>query len=152
MRFLKIALAFLAGLVVTYAATVAAMFAYMSANNVFDRDGGMSMAIMFAIGPLAGLIGGIVAAAVAVIRLRRPAAPSPPKVHRWPPKTRAVIAAVVALVAGYAVAAVPLWLFVYGKMSFRTYEAALMVSLLPYAVGAIAAAFAALRVLRSARR
>ena len=53
------------------------MFGYMTANETFDRDGGMSMAIMFAIGPLCAIIGGIAAAIAIPVWLKRRDATAP---------------------------------------------------------------------------
>ena len=49
-------LAFVIGAVATYVAVVAGGFWYMRTNHIFDRDGGLSMAIMFALGPLGALL------------------------------------------------------------------------------------------------
>ena len=151
--FLRAALSFLAGLVVTYVVAVAAMLSFMSVRNVFDRDGGMTMAVMFAIGPLCAIIGGIAAAIVIPIwlgrrDLARAAAGIPPK-KRWPTKRRAAVAAILSGVSTYFLASVLLPLF--AGTSFDSYAAALAVSLTPLVLGAGAAALAALLVLRGAR-
>jgi hypothetical protein len=68
--FLRVFLAFIAGFVATYVVTVAALFGLMPGQ--FHGDGGAAMAVIFMIGPLAGLIGGTVAGR------RNAAPPSPP--------------------------------------------------------------------------
>ena len=51
--FLRVAAAFVLGAVLTCAIVVAILFWYAHVNGVIDRDGGMSMAIVFVIGPFA---------------------------------------------------------------------------------------------------
>lgn len=70
-RFLKILAAFFAGLIATWVAVVAAGVAYMDWFNIFDRDGGGSMGLIFVIGPFFGTIGGIAAAIWMGMRTRR---------------------------------------------------------------------------------
>ena len=69
--FLRLALSFIAGFVVAYVIVVAISFWYVEANNVASQSGGTAMAIMFAIGPLGGLIGGTVCAVAIPIWLNR---------------------------------------------------------------------------------
>jgi hypothetical protein len=152
--FLRVALSFLGGTVATYVAAVAVMLWYVSANRISDREGAMSMAIIFAIGPLAGLIGGtVIAFAVpAWLRrrdLRRPPLPKPPK-RRWPPAWQAALAAIASGVVTYFIASGFITLL-FGGMSFQTYAAALAVSLVPQLLALAAALLAALLVLRNAR-
>ena len=69
-RFLKIFLAFLFGLVVGEAIPI---IWYILATNyfgLFDRDGGGAMGAIFIMGPIAGLLLGIV---VAIVTIRRTA-------------------------------------------------------------------------------
>jgi hypothetical protein len=69
-RFLKIFLAFVAGLVIGEAIPV---LWYILATNyfgMFDRDGGGAMAAIFIMGPLLALILGVVFALVAARRTR----------------------------------------------------------------------------------
>ena len=69
-RVFKILAAFLAGLVATWIAVVALGVAYMSWFNIFDRDGGGAMGLIFMIGPFFGVIGGIAAAIWMGLRTR----------------------------------------------------------------------------------
>jgi hypothetical protein len=67
-RFLKILLAFLAGLIVGEAIPIAW---YMVATNyfgLFDRDGGGAMGAIFIMGPILALIVGTIAAVIAARR------------------------------------------------------------------------------------
>jgi len=142
-------LAFILGAVATYVAVVAGGFWYMQANHIFDRDGGMSMAIMFALGPLAGLVGGTLAAIVTAVRGGRRARARargelPPK-QPWPLPVRMIGAVVVGLLAYFAAWGI-MWLV--GPLSFKTYAAAFAVSVLPMALGVIAAGLIAWRALR----
>lgn len=66
----KIILAFIAGLVVTWGATVAAGVGYMNYFKIFDRDGGGAMGLIFIIGPFCGVIGGMIAAVITARKLR----------------------------------------------------------------------------------
>src|SRR5689334_11934963 len=80
-------LAFILGAIVVYIAVVASAFLYMETNHVFDRDGGMSMAVMFAIGPLAGFAGGVIAAlatGVWLFRRQKRTADAGPPSKPWP--------------------------------------------------------------------
>ncbi|MBL8582439.1 MAG: hypothetical protein JNL61_09455 [Rhizobiaceae bacterium] len=71
MRALLILIAFLGGFVAGCVAAIAAGLLYIEWAGVFDRDGGLSMGIIFTIGPLAGLIAGLASAALAARRLMR---------------------------------------------------------------------------------
>ncbi len=76
--FIKGALAFMAGLVVTW---IAAMVVYVTGSELgwwHDRDGGVAMGFAFTIGPFFGMIAGIAAAIWAVRRGRGIAAPATP--------------------------------------------------------------------------
>jgi hypothetical protein len=67
-RFLKIILAFLAGLIVGWAIPVAW---YIAATNYFglhDRDGGGAMGAIFIMGPIAALLLATIAAIVTIRR------------------------------------------------------------------------------------
>lgn len=69
-------LGFVVGAVAGWAAVIAAYAAYVEVFNVFDRDGGGAMAAVVAIGPMVGLITGLVTAVqVALRRKRRADAP-----------------------------------------------------------------------------
>jgi hypothetical protein len=153
--FLRVVVSFIAGLVATYVVAVAVGLGYMTAFDVLDRDGGLSMAIMFGIGPLAAIVGGIAAAIIVPVRLsRRDTARAegrlPPQQNRWPPTVRAAVAAACWGVATYLAMRLLFWLFIAG-MSFRSYWVALAVGLSPLALGFFAAALATYLVLRNAR-
>ena len=152
--FVRALLGFLGGLVVSYVIAVSVGFSIMSASNTFDRDGGMSMAIMFAIGPLAGIIGGIIAAIAAPVWLRRrdTASAAAGEVRkRWPPQRRAAVAAITWRVAVFFMARFVQWLFLDGQ-SFSSYASALIVAFTPHVLALTAAVIAALVVLRGAQR
>lgn len=72
MRILKITGVFVVGLIATWVAVVAIGVAYMNVFNVFDRDGGGAMGLIFMVGPFFGCIGGIVLALVYALRKRSP--------------------------------------------------------------------------------
>ncbi len=149
-KLLLLTLCFLGGAIVTYLAVVGGLLWHAQANQLADPGGGMTMGIVFVIGPIAAVHGGLIAA-LAIPgwlrrRNRRPSAAAEPK--PWTPKTRAVVAAVSAGLAAFAV----VWLATrIPQMSFRTYAAALVVSLSPYGFGFAAAAIAAMLVLRNAQ-
>ncbi len=144
-------LAFVAGTVATYVAVVGGMLWSMDANRVFGRDGGMAMAIMFAIGPLAGLIGGAICATVVAIWLSRRnlrrgrVAAAPPRAAR-PQALRVGIAILLAGVPAYLLGRFVLWL--YAGTSFASYWAALAVSYAPLILAIATAALAAYLVSR----
>jgi hypothetical protein len=141
--------AFVLGFAVVYIAVVAGSFWFMSANKIFDRDGGISMAIAFAIGPLCGLIGGTIASAITAIHLgrreRARAAGLIPPVTPWPLPLRLVVAVVAGVAVFYAAWGV-LWLL--GPMLFRSYYVALAVSYSPLLLGTAVTGFVIYRVLR----
>jgi hypothetical protein len=125
-------LAFAAGAVLVYGLVVAGAFAYMHANSIFDRDDGMSMAIMFAIGPAAAMVGGVLAAIVTAVRMSRrqraQAAGQLPPAKPWPLWT-VIAGALLAGATAYLAAGFVLW--AGGPMRFGSYWAAFSVSLLP---------------------
>ena len=115
-------MSFLGGSIVAYVAVVAVMFWSMSAK-AHGGDGGMAMAIMFAIGPLGGIVGGTVAAIAIPIWLNRrdrDRAEAGTRPKRWPPKVRAAIAAAAWGAAAYLLMLLAFWLFVAGT-SFKSY-------------------------------
>ena len=153
--FLRVVASFFASLIAIYVVTVAIGLGYMAAFDVFDRDGGLSMAVMFGIGPLAAMAGAIAAAIIIPIRLNRRDAARvegrlPPRQHRWPPNVRAAVAAVGWGAAAYLAMRTVFWLFIAGT-SFKSYWVALAVGLSPLLLGFAAAALAAFLVLRKAR-
>jgi hypothetical protein len=142
--------AFIIGFVLVYATVVAGALWYMHANNIFDRDGGISMGIVFLLGPLAGLIGGSLFAVVAAVRSSRRqraiAADELPPPRPWP----LPVVVVVALLAG-VFAYVVIWavLGIRGPLRFGSYGAAMA-----FWIGTImlALAVAALVLWRGLRR
>jgi hypothetical protein len=153
--FLRVVVSFVAGLIAIYVVAVAIGLGYMTAFDVFDRDGGLSMAVMFGIGPLAAIVGGIAAAIIVPVwlgrrDLARAESRTPQPQKRWPPNVRAAVAAVCWGVATYLAMRLLFWLFIAG-MSFRSYWVALAVGLSPLLLGLFAAALAACLVLRNAR-
>jgi hypothetical protein len=141
---------FFVGLIVTYLVVVLGMFAYASINDISDRDGGMSMGIIFGIGPAAAILGGLFCAITAPILLRRRdgARTSGELVHvrRWPLPLRITIAATVSAAVVYFVAWSMLWL--RGPIAFDTYWMAYAVGNLPRVLALAAAAIAAWLVYR----
>lgn len=147
---MRVLLAFLVGAVASYLAIVAGSFWYMDAAGIFDRDGGMAMGIIFAIGPLGAILGGTVAAAIAYARGRR----KPPAPEIAPgaasPQTRATrigLAAVLAGAAGYLIGRLGLWLQT-GTL-YESYWSALLVTWAPVLLGLAAAGLAAWLAARS---
>lgn len=69
-------LAFLGGFIAGYLCAVIAGLLIVEYAGIFDREGALSMGIIFMIGPAAGLVAGLAAAIAAAIRLRR-VAPNP---------------------------------------------------------------------------
>jgi hypothetical protein len=69
-RFLKIFLAFIAGLVVGEAIPVVWYILATNFFGLFDRDGGGAMSAIFVLGPLLAVVLGIVFAVVAARRTR----------------------------------------------------------------------------------
>src|SRR5262245_53473811 len=141
---------FFLGLIVTYLVVVAGMFLYAHLNHIVDRDGGMSMGIVFVIGPFSGILGGIICAIVFPLLLgrrdRARAAGQLPPATRWPRALRMMIAAIVAALAVYWIAWALLW--IRGPLVFDTYWTAYAVGSLPRVLGLFAAAIAAWIVYR----
>jgi hypothetical protein len=150
---LLLALFFLGGLIVTYVLVVAGLLWHMQLNGIVDRDGGMTMGILFVIGPIAALHGGVIAALVLPIWLRRsnrwPPGQRTAREPRWPPGKRAAFAAVVSGIVVFTLASAAIQV---PGFTFSTYQAALLASLSPYAFALAAAGIAALLVLRRAGR
>jgi hypothetical protein len=140
---MRVFLAFLAGLVVSYLAIVAGAFWYMHAAGIFDRDGGMSMGIVFATGPLGALIGGTIAAVT--VYMRRPAPrPTPATTPDASPQARAIrigLIATLAGAAGYLAGGLGLWS--QSGASYESYWTALLVTWSPILLGLAAASLAA---------
>ena len=67
-RFLKIFLAFLAGLIVGEAIPIVWYVVATNYFGLFDRDGGGAMGAIFIIGPILALLCGTIAAIVTAIR------------------------------------------------------------------------------------
>jgi hypothetical protein len=134
-------LGFVAGFVGVYAATVAGLFAYAELNDIVDRDGGMSMGIIFVVGPLVGLVGGAVASLVTGLLMRRRArlvaegARPPPR--RWPPGLRLVMSCLALGLGIYLLIRGIYWLL--SPMTFESYGTAMIVANLPAAAGIAAA-------------
>ena len=142
-------LAFIGGFVLTYVVVVGAALGYMSINEVLERDGGMSMAIVFMLGPFCALVGALTATIVTVLRMNRRArgvalGDMPPAQPR-PLPVRLAGALLVAVLTYFAAWAV-LWLI--GPLRFSSYWAALAVSLLPIGLGLVVGALLAWRSLR----
>jgi hypothetical protein len=146
-------LAFFVGAIVVYVAVVTGAFGYMHAARVFDRDGGMSMAIMFALGPLSALLGGTLAAIIAGVRLgrreRARAVGLLPPARPWSLPVQLTLA-VLAGVLTYAGVWVVLW--VLGPIGFDSYGPALAVSLMPLVLSGLVASFVTWRGLRKRAR
>jgi hypothetical protein len=70
-RFLKILLAFLAGLIVGEAIPIAWYIVATNYFGLFDRDGGGAMGAIFIMGPILALIVGTIAAIIAARRTAR---------------------------------------------------------------------------------
>lgn len=139
-----VTLAFVVAFVAGFAAAVFGAYAYMDTADVFDRDGGLAMAVFFTLGPLGGVVAGAIAATVTGLRMRRTrsqvAAGSRPPSQRWPIGRRAIFTAFVWAVAVYAVIQLAYWLWL--PASFETYESALVASWLPIALPLLAGALA----------
>jgi hypothetical protein len=63
-------LGFLGGAILGWLATLGAYIVLSSAGAFFDRDGGIAMGFAFTIGPLVGLLAGILGAVWAARRAR----------------------------------------------------------------------------------
>lgn len=140
-----VTLAFVVAFVAGFAATVFGGFLYMDYAEIFDRDGGLAMAVFFTLGPLGGIVVGAIAAVAVGLRLRhgrkQVAAGARPPSRRWPIGRRAIFTAIVWAVAVYAAVQFAYWLWL--PASFETYETALAVSWLPIVLPLLAAALAA---------
>lgn len=133
-------LGFVVGAVTGWAAVIAAYAAYVEVFNVFDRDGGGAMAAVFAIGPMVGLITGLVTGVQVALRRKRrthaEANGAPPR--RWPGWARALVGTVLPGGAAYFAVGFVFWLL--GPLRFESWWSAFAVSLLPLAAGLTAAA------------
>lgn len=69
-RFLKILLAFFAGLIVGEAIPIVWYIVATNYFGMFDRDGGGAMGAIFIMGPILALIVGIVSAIVTLVKTR----------------------------------------------------------------------------------
>lgn len=150
---LLLALFFFGGLIVTYLIVVAGLLWHMQASGITDRDGGMTMGIVFVIGPIAALHGGVIVALVLPLWLRRrngwPPAPRAASERRWPPNKRAAFAAAISGIAVFTLVSAAIRL---PGFTFTTYQAALLASLSPYSFALAAAGIAALLVLRKGQQ
>ncbi len=70
MRFLKIFIAFLVGLIVGWAIPIVWYIVATNYFGLFDRDGGGAMGAIFIMGPILALIVGILAAVVTAMNTR----------------------------------------------------------------------------------
>lgn len=70
-QLLKIVAAFFAGLIVTWIVMAAVGITYMNLFNIVDRDGGGHMGLIFIIGPLCGVTGGVITAVFVWWRTRQ---------------------------------------------------------------------------------
>lgn len=143
-------LALLLGFVGVYAATVAGLLAYAELNDIVDRDGGMSMGVIFVIGPLVGLVGGMLAALATDLLMRRRARPltesaMPPR-RQWPLGVRLVLSGLALGLGIYLLMRGVYWLL--SPMTFESYGTAMIVANLPAAAGIAAAILGAWMVTR----
>jgi hypothetical protein len=69
-RFLKIILAFVAGLIVGEAIPIVWYIVATNYFGMFDRDGGGAMGAIFIMGPILALTVGVVAAIVTAVKTR----------------------------------------------------------------------------------
>lgn len=149
-------LAFFAGLLITYFIVVAGLFWHAQVNKIVDRDGGMSMGIIFIIGPVCAIIGGVIAAALtAIVLMRRrrmalPADQAANPARPWPSSVRAALIAVPVGLVVYYLGWVLVWLF--SEMRFDNYWTAFAITKIPAVTGLAAAALTAYLALRNARR
>jgi hypothetical protein len=143
-------LGFVLGFIGVYAATVAGLFAYAELNDVVDRDGGMSMGIIFVIGPLVGLAGGAVAAVATAFLMRRRARLAAegvrPPPRRRPLGARAALSGLALGLGIYLAVRAVYWLL--SPMTFESYETAVIVVNLPAVAGIAAAILGAWIVMR----
>lgn len=134
MRYLAFGLlAFLLGLVVGWVAAAAVGLGYMEFADVFDRDGGISMGIVFGIGPLVGIACGALAAIVTIVRMCRRRTATADTAPLTAPlasrRQRIAIGIVAGALFGYFGARGLMWL--NGPLAFQSYYVALAVSLAP---------------------
>jgi hypothetical protein len=150
---LRVIAAFVLGLVLTYAIVVAGLFAHAGIDNFVDRDGGMSMGIVFMVGPLAGIVGGVVCAIAVPVWLGRRdlsrAQGLRPPAKRWPLPARIAAAAIGYGLPVYLLGRLALW--IVSPLSFRSYWAAFAVGLAPLALGVLTAGLAAFSAWRGGR-
>ena len=145
----KAMVAFVAGLVAGWAVSLSACLRWWDLMGIVDRDGGAGIAAFFIIGPFFGLVSGILAATVVLVRslptglpvAGQPVGPRPPSAGRL-----ALFAVAVAL-ALYLV----LWCFIelsgpYGPRSVTTF---IIQDVIPLAIGIGAGIFAANKLRRS---
>ncbi len=69
--FWRVVVAFLAGFIVSCWIAIAALLWLLEANQILDPDQLLALAIKYILGPLAGLIGGVVCAIAVPIWLNR---------------------------------------------------------------------------------
>jgi hypothetical protein len=132
---------FVLGFVGVYVATVAALFAYAELNDIVDRDGGMSMGIIFVIGPLVGFVGGAVASLVTALLMRRRARlvaeGARPPLRGWPLGLRMALCGLALGLGIYLIMCGVYWLL--APMSFESNEIAVIVLNIPVVAGIVAA-------------
>jgi hypothetical protein len=149
---MRTVLAFLAGALVSYVAVVAGAFLYMDLAGVFDRDGGIAMAVMFAFGPIGALVGGTAGAIGAALyrrahpRMVRSETGATPSSRQ----NRIILAATIAGIAGYLLGSLGLWL--QSGTSYASYSTALLISWAPYLLALSAGGLAAWLASRSPAR
>jgi hypothetical protein len=147
----RIALAFVLGLVASYAVAVAVGLLYRDWAGIFDREGAYSMGIVFVIGPFFGLIGGAAAAVAAYLYFRGRSAAAleaTPKANESAARRRDIL--ISAAIVGGAVFLLTRF-FVWFQMgtAYDNYQTAVLILWSPYLLGGAAAALA---VLLAARR
>jgi hypothetical protein len=146
-------LAFAIGAGLVYVLVVAGTLGYVHANSIFDRDGGMSMGIIFLIGPACALAGGVLSAIVTAVRMgqrqRARAASQMPPQKPWP-LWAMVAGALLAGAAAYVATRLILW--AGGPMRFSSYWAAFAVSLSPIILAVAAAGLVVWHGLRKRTR
>ncbi|QCI68037.1 hypothetical protein [Phreatobacter stygius] len=129
-----------AGLIVGYVAAVAIGVAAMQYFKVSEHDGGAAMTLLFAVGPLGGLVSALIGAVWAATatrrRMRRRTDGTLGVPKQWNRATRVALGVLIGLTAGYAAARVILQIFYIAQRSssFATYEAALVAAWIPIAL------------------
>lgn len=139
----RVVLAFLAGLVVSYLVIVMVGILYMDVAGIVDRDGGGTMGLAFTLGPIGAPIGGTAAAIFTYAYTRRhPRAAEDDGAHQTPAarQKRIVLVALIAGLAAYLAASFGVWL--QSGASYESYWTALLVGWSPILVGLVAAALA----------